>query len=78
MPTKGILCDPRLSGLHGVIAVGVNGNSEIRLVLAVELEVTFDQDEHAPWFKAPNELSDGFGVICNLRGNTSARLSLIC
>lgn len=74
MPTKGILCDPRLSGLRDVSAVGVNGNSKIRLVLAVELEVTFYQDEHAPWFQAPNELSDGFGVVCNLRGNEKVNI----
>ena len=73
MRTKKNVCEPGLSRLHGVGAVGFNGNSIIRLVHLVQLEVTFDQDEHASWFQALHELSDGFGVICNLKKNISAQ-----
>jgi hypothetical protein len=73
--TNSILCKPGLPGLHGVGAVGVGGDSKICLILPVELEVSFNQDEHTPWLQTFNELSNSLGVICHLRRvNISAQL----
>jgi hypothetical protein len=57
----------RSSRVAWVGAVGVGGDSEIRLILFVPLEVAFNQDEHTPWLQALNELLNSLGVVCHLR-----------
>jgi hypothetical protein len=65
--TIGIMREPALSGLRGVGAVGVDGDSEIYLVLFVPLAVTFSQDEHTPRFQALDELANSLHKDCYLR-----------
>ena len=64
MHTMGLFRTPGLSALGGIGTVGVGGFGEICLVLFIQLTVAFTQNEHAPWFQAPDELSGGLGEIC--------------
>ena len=47
------------------------------LVAFVELKVTFNEDEHAPWLQALDYLSDCLSIVCYLKSTDNSGQTVV-